>query len=63
VAEAIVTISEDGSVTVEAKGVVGQGCQALTKAIENAIGQTTGDVKKPEYFQQAGQANQQKAQR
>ena len=48
-----VRISEAGDVKVEAKGVVGNGCAALTKAIEQALGTTTGDVKKPEFHQQA----------
>lgn len=52
-AEVIIDIGADGTVKIESKGVVGQGCGALTKAIEGALGQTTSDVKKAEYFQQA----------
>ena len=51
----IVNIDADGEVKVEAQGVVGSGCAALTKAIEQSLGATTGDVKKPEYFQQQSQ--------
>ena len=46
-----VNISADGEVKVEAQGVQGSGCQALTKAIEDAIGRTTADQKKSEFFQ------------
>lgn len=60
-----VTIGADAAVTVEAKGVVGSGCKALTAAIENAIGSTTGDALKPDFHrhesakQQGGQCQQQ----
>ena len=57
--QVIVTVDESGEVRVEAKGVVGSGCSALTKAIEQAIGTTTGDAKKPEFHQQT--PNTQKA--
>lgn len=56
--QVIVTIDEQAAITVEAKGVVGSGCAALTKALEDALGATTGDVRKPEYFS-AVQAQQQ----
>lgn len=48
----IVNISAAGDVTVEAQGVRGSGCAALTKAIEEAVGRVTADQKKPEFFQQ-----------
>jgi hypothetical protein len=51
----IVDIDAEGNVKVAGDGVRGAGCQALTRAIEEAIGQTTGDVKKAEYFQPATQ--------
>ena len=50
----VVEISEKGEVKVEAQGVRGQGCAKLTEAIERALGATTADRKKSEYFQQAG---------
>lgn len=61
--EIICIIDEDGNTTVEASGVSGPGCQALTRAIEAAIGQTTSDVKKPEFGlgQAGGQAQGQEA--
>lgn len=54
----IVTIDAEGNTTVEAQGVQGSGCAALTKAIEESLGKTVADQKKPEFFQQqrAGQA-------
>jgi acylphosphatase len=49
--QVIVNISPDGEVKVEAAGVAGSGCQQLTKAIEDALGRATADVKKPEFYQ------------
>jgi hypothetical protein len=48
----IVNIGADGEVKVEAQGIVGAGCQQVTRAIEQALGSTVSDRKKPEYFQQ-----------
>ena len=56
-----VVIDADGNASVEAKGVRGQGCAALTKAIEASLGTTTGDVKKPEFHQQAAAHEQRRA--
>lgn len=55
----IVNIDADGEVKVSAQGVAGPGCHALTRAIEQALGATTADQKKPEFYQQqtAGQVN------
>lgn len=50
--QVIVEISETGEVKVEAKCVVGSSCQDLTRDLQNAIGRTTADQKKPEFFQQ-----------
>lgn len=49
--QVVVNIDAEGNVQVEAQGVRGAGCQQLTRAIEQAIGQTTGDRKKPEFYQ------------
>lgn len=49
-----IVIDEEGATTVETKGFKGAGCGALTKALEAALGTTTGDVKKPEYFSTTG---------
>jgi hypothetical protein len=56
--QVIVNIDAAGEVKVEANGVTGSGCQALTRAIEESLGSTSADQKKPEYFQQqkAGQS-------
>ena len=51
--EIFVNVDMEANVTVEAKGVKGQGCAALTRAIEGAIGKSVADQKKPEFFQQA----------
>lgn len=53
--QVIVTVDETGEVKVEAKGVKGRGCKALTDAIERAIGDVTGDRQTPEFTQQASQ--------
>jgi hypothetical protein len=52
---AIVNISAAGEVKVEAQGVRGTDCAALTREIEASLGRVTADVKKPEYFQQQTQ--------
>ena len=49
----VVEISEEGDVKVDANGVTGSGCQALTKGIEQALGRVAADVKKPEVYRQA----------
>lgn len=46
-----VTVSPAGEVEVEAHGFKGKGCTAATKAIEEALGVSTKDKKKPEYNQ------------
>jgi hypothetical protein len=56
----VVTALPDGTVTVEAQGVTGSGCQALTSSIEAALGLTTGDDRKPEYYHAAKQTQQAK---
>ena len=46
------TISQDGLVTEEVIGVVGNACQDLTKLIEERIGEVTYVETKPEFYQQ-----------
>lgn len=48
--EPIITleIDQDGNVLVEVSGVQGPSCQALTKELEEALGQVTGKKLKPE---------------
>jgi len=48
-----VRVSPSGEITVEAEGFQGKGCEAATKAIEEALGKTTARVRKPEYWRQA----------
>ncbi len=45
----IIDISPDGETTIEARGFQGAQCKDATRAIENALGKTTKDAKKPEY--------------
>ena len=46
------TIRQDGLVTEEVMGVVGNTCQDLTKSIEEKLGQVTYVETKPEFYQQ-----------
>ena len=46
------TIRQDGLVTEEVIGVVGNACQDLTKSIEEKLGQVTYVETKPEFYQQ-----------
>jgi len=45
------TIRQDGLVTEEVIGVVGNSCENLTKLIEEKLGQVTYVETKPEYYQ------------
>ena len=59
------TIRQDGLVSEEVLGVVGDACQDLTKSIEEKLGQVTYIETKPEYYQQENvtlQHNQNKTQ-
>lgn len=51
-----VTIDKSGHVVVEAHGVQGSGCQALTKPMRDALGVSTDERRKPEFLQEAEQA-------
>ena len=46
------TIRQDGTVTEEVIGVVGNGCQGLTENIEEKLGVVQRVEHKPEYYQQ-----------
>ena len=46
------TIRQDGLVSEEVLGVVGDSCQDLTKSIEEKLGEVTYVEPKPEYYQQ-----------
>lgn len=49
----LVRISATGDTTVEAEGFKGNGCEAATKAIENALGKRRERTHKPEFRQQS----------
>ncbi len=46
------SIRQDGLVTEEVIGVVGNSCENLTKLIEERIGEVTYVETKPEFYQQ-----------
>lgn len=48
-----VRITTAGEITVEAEGFRGKGCEAATKAIEDALGKAGTRTRKPEYWKQA----------
>lgn len=49
-----VRITASGDITVEAHGYHGKGCEAATKAIEDALGKTGNRTRKPEFWRQSG---------
>ena len=55
-----VRITSNGEITVEADGFHGKGCEAATKAIEEALGKPRERTRKPDFWRQAqGQENRQ----
>lgn len=54
--EIVIDIDPSGDVKVEGKGFVGSECQALTKAIEEALGDVTKTELKPEFRQTKSRA-------
>ena len=46
------TIRQDGLVTEEVIGIVGNACQDLTRSIEKKLGKVTYVETKPEFYQQ-----------
>ncbi len=46
-----VRISRTGQVTIEVLNAQGRQCSTLTKVLEQALGETTTDDLKPEYFE------------
>ena len=55
-----VRVSPIGEITVEAEGFHGNGCEAATKAIEDALGKTKARTRKPDFWRQSSsQQNQQ----
>ena len=45
----LVKVSQFGEITVEADGFQGKGCEAATRAIEEALGKRTVRTLKPEH--------------
>ena len=56
-----VRVSPFGEITVEAEGFHGKGCEAATKAIEDALGKPRERTRKPDFWRQSqrGQNQQQ----
>jgi hypothetical protein len=50
----IVEIDAHARVTVSVEGVAGPGCHDVSRAIEAALGRTTGDQQTPEFYAQEG---------
>ena len=48
-----VRVSPFGEITVEADGFQGKGCEAATKAIEEALGKTRERTRKPDFWRQS----------
>lgn len=48
----IVTVKADGSTEVSVQGVTGQGCDALTKAIEASLGTAETKKRTGDYYAQ-----------
>ena len=48
-----VRVSSIGEITVEAEGFQGKGCEAATKAIEEALGKTKQRTRKPDFWRQS----------
>ncbi len=49
----LVRVAPDGALTVEAEGFQGKGCEAATRAIEEALGKARERVRKPDFWRQA----------
>ncbi len=52
-------ISPAGAITVEAEGYQGKGCEAATKAIEDALGKAGTRNRKPDYWRQPNRLHNQ----
>jgi len=48
-----VRVSPTGEITVEAEGFKGNGCEAATKAIEEALGKPRERNRKPDFWRQS----------
>ena len=52
-----VRVSPKGEITVEADGFQGKGCEAATKAIEDALGKPRERARKPDYWRQSNRSH------
>ena len=48
-----VRVSPFGEITVEAEGFQGKGCEAATKAIEDALGKPRERTRNPDFWRQS----------
>ncbi len=48
----LVRVSPTGDIQVEADGFQGKGCEAATRAIEEALGKPRERVRKPDFWRQ-----------
>ncbi|QTN31195.1 DUF2997 domain-containing protein [Akkermansiaceae bacterium] len=46
----LVRVSPAGEISVEAEGFQGKGCEAATKAIEDALGKPQARTRKPQFW-------------
>lgn len=53
----LVKVSPIGEITVEAEGFQGKGCEAATKAIEEALGKPRVRTRKPDFWRQFNRQN------
>ena len=51
-----VRVSPTGDITVEAEGFQGKGCEAATKAIEDALGTVRERTRKPDWWRQSSRS-------
>jgi hypothetical protein len=49
----LVHVSPIGEISVEAEGFQGKGCEAATKAIEDALGKPRERTRKPDFWRQS----------
>jgi hypothetical protein len=54
-----VRITPSGDITVEAQGFRGNGCEAATKAIEDALGKAGTRNRKPDFWRQSNASRNQ----
>ena len=50
-----IIVKPDGSVTFDAKGFTGAECEKVTKALEESLGETITNKRKPEFHRREAQ--------